>query len=342
MNLRYCTTLFCASLGLLILPGYATAEGHPWLDIPGSKGPGAGKTIVLVSGDEEYRSEEGLPQLGRILAQRHGFHCIVLFAVDPATGTVAPNVNDNIPGLEHLQKADLLIIQTRWRNLPDSQMKYVAEYAESGKPVIGLRTSTHAFNLKGSAYQKYSWDSKEPGYDGGFGRQILGETWVAHHGNHGVEGTKALTAPGAESNVLLTGIPSGSIHVTTDVYKVRLPLPEPVQPLLLGQVLQTLSPDAPPVTTDKNSPMMPVAWTRAYKTASGRTARVFASTMCAAVDLKEAGIRRLLVNAVYWSVGLEKRIKPSLNVDSVEPFNPSTFSFRNNDAWKPGRLPEQY
>src|SRR6187200_2638832 len=88
----------------------------------GGSGPGSGKHIVLVSGDEEYRSEEALPQLGKILALRHGFRCTVLFAIDPQDGTINPNISNNIPGLETLKSADLLILFTRFRNLPDDQM----------------------------------------------------------------------------------------------------------------------------------------------------------------------------------------------------------------------------
>ena len=79
------------------VPGRAA---DPWVVYQGGDGPGKGKHIVLVSGDEEYRSEEALPQLGKILAQRHGFKCTVLFAVDPATGTIDPNNRRQIPGLE--------------------------------------------------------------------------------------------------------------------------------------------------------------------------------------------------------------------------------------------------
>src|SRR5579863_5891915 len=88
---------------------------------PGGEGPGHGKRIVLVSGDEEYRSEEGLPQLARILATRHGFRCTVLFAIDPRDGTIRPDLTTNIPGLEALNSAEL--IATRFRNLPDAQME---------------------------------------------------------------------------------------------------------------------------------------------------------------------------------------------------------------------------
>src|SRR5437016_647459 len=151
-----------------ILAGYfflvvsSLNAADPWVVYDGFDGPGKGKHIVLISGDEEYRSEEALPQLGKILAKHHGFKCTALFAIDPADGTINPNRNDNIPGLEALQTADLMILFTRFRNLPDEQMKYIADYVESGRPIVAMRTSTHAFDLKKSkTYANYSWQSKE-------------------------------------------------------------------------------------------------------------------------------------------------------------------------------------
>src|SRR3954466_1908222 len=90
-----------------------SAAADPWVVYEGKDGIGKGKHVVLVSGDEEYRSEETLPQLGKVLAKHHRFKCTVLFAIDPKTGTINPNVNNNIPGLEHLQTADLMVIFTR-------------------------------------------------------------------------------------------------------------------------------------------------------------------------------------------------------------------------------------
>src|SRR5947209_17274586 len=163
----------------------------PWVVYDGFDGPGKGKHIVLVSGDEEYRSEETLPQLGKILAKHYGFKCTVLFAIDKKDGAINPNQNDNIPGLEALKTADLMIIFTRFRNLPDEQMKHIVEYVESGKPVIGLRTATHAFQIpKGKTYAKYSHTSKD--WDGGFGRQVLGETWITHYVPNGKGATCGL------------------------------------------------------------------------------------------------------------------------------------------------------
>src|SRR5438067_2031513 len=177
----------------LLLSGTRVTAADPWVVYNGSAGPGKGKHIVLVSGDEEYRSEEALPQLAKVLAKHHGFRCTVLFAIDPRDGTINPNVNNNIPGLEALKTADLMVIATRFRNLPDAQMKHVVDYVESGKPIIGLRTATHAFSLgKGSKYGKYTWNNRE--WSGGFGRQVLGETWVNHHGAHGRESTRGVLA----------------------------------------------------------------------------------------------------------------------------------------------------
>ena len=104
--------------------------------------------VVMISGDEEYRSEEALPQLAKILSAKHGFNCIVLFAQDPAKpGIINPNNVQNIPGLENLKTADLMVIFTRFRALPEDQMQYIDDYLKSGKPVIGMRTATHAFNF---------------------------------------------------------------------------------------------------------------------------------------------------------------------------------------------------
>src|ERR1700704_2499865 len=147
-------------LVFLAIATWLTAGGgraaSPWLTVEGASGPGKGKHIVLISGDEEYRSEEALPQLAKILARHHGFKCTVLFAIDAKDGTINPNQRDNIPGLEALQTADLLVLFPRFRDLPDGQMKHIAAYVGSGRPIVGLRTATHAFDFKpGKAFDRY-------------------------------------------------------------------------------------------------------------------------------------------------------------------------------------------
>ena len=306
-----------------------------WITIEGGDGPGAGKHVVLISGDEEYRSEEALPQLAKILAGQHGFKCTVLFAIDPQDGTINPKQNDNIPGLEALAKADLMIIATRFRDLPDEQMKHVVDYVESGRPVIGMRTATHAFNLKGSkTYANYSWGDKAT--EGGFGRRVLGETWISHHGQHGKQSTRGLLVPEMKSHPILRGLADGDIWGPTDVYGVRLPLPGDSQPLVLGQILVGMSPTDAPLEGAKNDPMMPVAWIKTFTGTSGKTARVFTTTMGSSTDLQSEGVRRLLVNATYWAVGLEEKIAEKSKVDLVGDYQPLPFKF---DGHKRGVKP---
>jgi Trehalose utilisation len=297
--------------------------------------PGEGKHVVLISGDEEYRSEEALPQLAKILSKHHGFTCTVLFAVGK-DGTIDPNRQDNIPGLEALRKADLMIIATRFRDLPDDQMKEIVEYVESGRPVIGMRTATHAFSIKGNKkYAKYSFNSKE--WPGGFGQQVLGETWVNHHGSHGKEGTRGIIATEAENHPILRGIKDGDIFGDTDVYTVHLPLPGDSKPLVLGQVVENLSPTGKPVEGKKNDPMMPVAWVKTFTGESGKPARIFTTTMGAATDLAHAGTRRMLVNAVYWTLGLEDKIPSESDVSIVGEYSPHPFG---NNKFTKGVKPE--
>jgi len=305
------------------------AAADPWLVVEGTEGPGKGKRVVLVSGDEEYRSEEGLTQLAKILARHHGFECTVLYAIDPGTGEIDPMNQKNIPGLEALRKADLMVIATRFRNLPDEQMKEIDDYLKSGRPVVGMRTATHAFNLpKESSFARHSWGNKDEAFAGGFGRQVLGETWINHHGHHGHESTRGIIAPDAKSHPILSGIKDGDIWGPTDVYGVRLPLPGDSRPLVLGQVLEGMTPDAPVVEgadAKKNDPMMPIAWTKTYSLDGGPQGRVFTTTMGSSTDLAAAGTRRLLVNACYWALGLESQIPAAANVDLVGTFEPTPF-----------------
>ena len=328
-----------ASLALLVLPILAVAADEPVV-LEGLHGPGKGKHIVLISGDQEYRSEETIPQLAKILANRHGFKCTVLFTLDK-DGTVNPTVN-NIPGLEALKTADLTVIFTRFLNLPDDQMQHVVDYLATGKPVIGLRTATHAFNIpRDRKFAKYSFNSGAADYKQGFGKQVLGETWVNHHGAHGKEGTRGRFAKGQEGHPILRGIKDGEIFGTTDVYTVTLPLPGGSTVLVFGEVTETLKPDSKAVSGKKNDPMMPVAWTRTYKGESGQSGRVFTTTMGASQDFGFEATRRVIVNACFWAAGLEEKIPDKTNVEIVGEFKPTPFHFKKNEEWKPGVKPAE-
>lgn len=309
----------------------------------GRRGPGRGKHVVLLAGDEEYRSEEGLPQLAKILALRHGFKCTVLFSIAP-DGTIDPNCATNQPGLEALDTADLCITLLRFRHWPDDQMRHFAQYLKSGKPIIGLRTSTHAFDYPAdstSPYRAYCWKSTV--WPGGFGKQVLGETWVSHWGEHKVQGTRGVPTSAGRSSPLLRGV--DSLFGTTDVYEAAPP--PNAQVLVTGSVLAGLSPtDAPAanrkrtaggVEQEVNHPMMPIAWTRSYQLNGGNVGRAFTTTMGAATDLQNESLRRMLVNATYWAVGMEHRIPARADVRLVLPYAPSMYGF---NGFKKGVTPE--
>jgi hypothetical protein len=299
-------------------------DDAPWVFYEGTTGPGLGRHIVLISGDEEYRSEEALPMLGRILAFHHGFRSTVLFAVDPETGEIDPDNQTHIPGLHHLETADLMVICTRFRELPDDRMKYIVDYLESGRPVLGLRTATHAFAYTrdpDSPYARYSFDSKVPGFEGGFGRRVLGETWINHHGVHGREGTRGILSGLMERHPVLRGV--RDIWGPSDVYGIR-DIQGGGDVLVYGLSLDGMDPDSPP---NLEKSVMPVAWLKTHTAESGRTGRVFATTLGASVDFESEDLRRLVVNAAYWAVGLEELIPERSRVDYVGDYRPTFFGF---------------
>jgi hypothetical protein len=316
-----------ATWSLVIAAGVSTLASvsraaDQWVTYEGGDGPGKGKSIVFVSGDEEYRSEEGLPQLAKILSKHHGFKCTVVFAVDEATGEINPNNGGNIPGLQALDTADLMVILTRFRHLPEDQMKHIDDFLMAGKPVIGLRTATHAFSNMEGTYAKYNngynGKDKNPEWKDGFGRLVLGEKWISHHGSHMHESTRGVFAPDARDNAILKGIKDGEIWGSTDVYGVRLPMLAECKVLVLGQVQQAAAKkvdsdpdygmkptDEPlPATDKKNNPMMPIAWTKTYQLPGGKAGRSFTTTMGASTDLMNEALRRLLVNATYDLLGM--------------------------------------
>ncbi|MHC4996782.1 MAG: ThuA domain-containing protein [Planctomycetota bacterium] len=284
-----------------------------------------GPHIVFVAGEREYRSEESLPTLARILAKQHGFRCTVLFTLAD-DGTIQPQTN-NLRGLNILDRADLLFIFARFLNLPDGEMAAFVRYLNSGKPIVALRTSTHAFRIPEGKYRKY--DSTYPGqeYENGFGRQVLGETWVAHHGDNHLHSTRLYPVPNKVDHPVLRGV--GQMHVVTGGYTT-----DPRHgstAIVMAQPLDGMKADDPPHPAFQP---VPAVWTRTRPVGAG--GRVLTCTHGAARDLLDPGLRRLLINACFWATGLEDRIGPDLNIDFVGPYQPTDFA---PWAWKKGVKP---
>ena len=331
-------------------------ESPEWISFKGNTKEAKAKKVVLISGDEEYRSEEALPMLAKILSERHGFDCTVLFSQDPDTlGIVAPNHGGNIQGLEALDDADLMILFTRFRALPDEQMAHFENYLNAGKPIIAIRTATHAFHFKDTTHNYYHWgnyyNGKKEDWKGGFGRKILGANWYWHHGHHKHQSTRGVFAEGATEHDILKGIEDGSIWGSTDVYGMPLPLPDDAQPIVLGQVInrageydgedvifgmrETDTELAETTHTDKyhpNEPLMPIVWSKSYQIDNHPTGKTITSTIGASSDMLDEEVRRLFVNATYHLLDLD--VPEKADVAFVGDYQPSQYSFKSDEYWK--------
>ena len=311
-------------IAIMIFAGSLTAADARWIQFEGQTGPGQGKHIVFVSGDEEYRSEESMPMLAKILAVHHGFKCTVLFAIDEQTGEINPLILDNIPGLEMLKDADLMVMFLRFRELPDDRMKLIIDYTNSGKPIVAFRTSTHPFfykKNKDSPYAKYTFNNKDAAFKGGYGRQVLGETWINHYGHHQKESTRGLIAKGMEDHPLVRGV--GEIWGPSDVYGLTT-LAGTCTPVIIGHVLKGMDPSDEP-NPDKKA--LPVAWTKTYTGDLGKASKVFTTTMGHGDDFKDADFRRLMVNACYWGMDMSGKIPAKGKVDIIGRYEPNKIGF---------------
>ena len=275
---------FIGALGAAgITVGLASAMGRPTTV---SKTP----NVVFVTGDDEYRSEVSMPMIAKILEKKHRFKCTVVYAVDPATGKQNPKYQQNIEGLDALKEADLAVFFLRYRALPDEQLKLILDYVNSGRPIVGLRTSTHTF--------RYPKGHKNAKYNTGFGIKVFGQKWVTHEG--GKYGTRVLSA--LKDHPIMRGI-AQEFWVRSWLYNV-IPLHGDCVTLALGYATDI---DRGPVNPKDKHPHRnvigtpnPIAWTKTYK-----GAKVFYTSLGHLKDFEVESARRLLINGIYWALGRE-------------------------------------
>ncbi|MGB0581287.1 MAG: PVC-type heme-binding CxxCH protein [Limisphaerales bacterium] len=309
----------------LLLAMAFTAPANPVIYKAGK--PAKGKKLVFIASDHEYRSEETLPALARIMAVHHGFDCTVLFGLDE-NGEIKAGAS-NIPGLEALKDADGAVIFTRFLALPVEQMKHIDDYLNRAGPVVGLRTATHGFNYpktkESDPYFKYHFRYNGKDYNAGFGHQVLGQSWVGHYGRNHQQSTRITIIDKQKKNPILRGVKD--VHVQAGGYNA-----EPQKDwniLTMAQPLMTMDFDGKP---DATKPPMASEWTRMYSGKGGKKGRAFTSLYGASEDILNPGYRRLIVNGIYWSLGLEDKIKSDSKIDFVGPYKPNTFSGGNREA----------
>ncbi|MEM9646805.1 MAG: ThuA domain-containing protein, partial [Planctomycetota bacterium] len=313
-------------------------ESDLWLTFSGGDGLEKRKHIVLVAADQEYRSEQSMPMLAGILSTYHGFDCTVLFSVDEK-GDVNPTIpaplkddsgmtHHRIPGLQHLAKADCVILLTRFMQLPEGQLKLIHDYLDSGKPLIALRTANHGF-WRDFGYRK--GDRKVSL------REIFGGTFMGHHGGWHRESTRGIIVPENASHPILVGVKD--VWGPSDVYRCHNenhPLPDDCLPLLLGQPLVDLTQDAEP-NLEKEA--LPIAWVKQWIGNQGKESKIFHFTMGSAKDFESEGVRRAVVNAVYWGLGMVDAIAADSNVEPIGSYTPLKSGFNYDEIGVHPRKP---
>ena len=239
----------------------------------------AQKHVVFVAGDHEYGGEMTLPIVAQELEKNYGMKTTVLFSMPDH------NSEKDIPGLDALQKADLAVFYLRWRQLPEDQCKHIMDYLQTGKAVMGFRTTSHGFKYP-AGHPQEKWNA--------FGEFALGTPpgWAGAAG-HTHFGHKSSTdvriAPGAEGNPLLKGVDK-SFHCRSWLYKV-LPMypPKDATQLLMGKAIEPNKP------ADDN----PVAWT--WKNQWG--GRAFYTSLGHPEDFQVESFQRLVINGIHWALG---------------------------------------
>jgi type 1 glutamine amidotransferase len=212
-------------------------------------------TIVIAIGEDEYHAKETLPAFAKSELQDKLHFNVKIVQSDDKT---------NMPGLEALKQADLLIMFMRRRELPTAQLQLFKDYFDSGKPVVAIRTSCHAFQ---------NWLE--------FDKVVLGCNYNNHYA---AKGTIAITpAAGAKDHPILKGVSPLSFTSDSSLYKV-MPLADACTPLLIGK------------WTDK--PPEPLAWTNTHQ-----GGRVFFTSLGSPDDFKLPQFREMLSNGVVWAIG---------------------------------------
>ncbi len=252
--------------------------------------------VVFVTGDHEYSGEETLPIVAAELEKNYGMRTVVLKAY--------PNHNaeKNIPGLEALKDADLAVFYLRWRQLPQDQLDMIEAYLKTGKPVMGFRTTTHAFNypkedprVKWNAFGEFALNSP-PGWGGKAGH--------THYGHN--SSTDVTIVKEQEKNPILTGV-EPAFHQRSWLYRVAPDYPvKGSTALLMGKA----------VNPDKAAIENPVAWTGTNSFGG----KVFMTTLGHPDDFKVESFQRLIINAIHWELGKKVPKKWKGKMDIQVPY----------------------
>ena len=249
----------------------------------GAEPEGKKPHVVFVTGGCEYRGEVSMPMIAKILQAKHDVRCTVLYAVNPKTGKRDANFRGNIKGLEKLNEADLAVIFLRFRNVPDDQLKKILDFTRSEKPVVGIRTALHAFLYSSGPNEKYNE---------GFGEDVFGQRGISHPGHNTSTNVRVVVG----DHPIVRGV-APAFHTRSWLYKAG-PLRGDCVLLVFGAAVE-----GPKAREEIFGLPSPVAWTRTDK---GK--RVFFTSLGHPEDFEHASVRRLLIQAIFWGLGMEEKV----------------------------------
>ncbi len=251
--------------------------------------------VVFVCGDHEYSGEFTLPLIANELEKNYGMRTKVL------RSSPDQNSETNIPGLEVLKEADLVVFFLRWRLLPPDQLAMIDDYLKSAKPVMGFRTSTHAFNFP-KGHESERWNA--------FGEFALnappgwGKAGHTHYGH--MSTTDVYGIAEAAKHPIMTGI-DPNFHVPSWLYRVLPDYPtKGSEWLLMGKS----------VNPDKAAIDNPVAWVG--KNSFG--AKVFTTTLGHPEDFSRESFQHLIINAIHFQLGKKVPKKWKGKIDINVPY----------------------
>ena len=302
--------------------------------------------IVFLTGDDEYRSEESMPMLAKVLERDYGFETVVGFSLNEE-GFIDPMAQHSLTMTEELADADLMVLFLRYRGPRDEVFANIVNYIESGRPIVAFRTATHAFRFapdrKLNEWGYQSDPTKIHSLAGGERvRELLGQSWITHHG-HFDDGKKPLTKveirPDQTQHPILRGI--GTFEAYSWLYHVQgggdTLAGDPVL-LLNGTSLKSRTEKIG--NSDRYPLTNPVAWTKTHQGKNGKEGRVFTTTLGHPYDFKLAPMRRLSIQGILWALGKEDQIPADgVKANVVGKYEPSNSGF-GKEKFKAGVTPE--
>ena len=221
--------------------------------------------VTFLVSDDHYHADKTLPVFAQMLRQRYGCHCSVLHG----EGT------SDIQAVDELQSADCLVLYVRRLALPEKKLKAVRDYLASGKPLVGLRTASHAFDVRGKALEgQAEWPQFDP--------EVLGGNYNGHGPNE--RGTDVMNVPEQSDHPILAGVEPRRWHSVGSLYYTA-PINEDATLLMTGSL---------------DDRVEPLTWVRTYK--GGRVCYI---GLGHPDDFKESQFGKLLVNAIFWAMDRE-------------------------------------